>query len=451
MATEVIMPKFGMAQEEGQVIQWFIEEGKAVEEGEPLLEVMTDKVSMEVEAPASGILQAVSAHPDDIVPVARVIAYIVAEGEEWTPPEEPVEPVKEVEAPMPVAAAPIPEQPISVIATPVAQRLAAERGVDLRMIDGSGPHGRITRQDVETQLTKKLDRDEAPTPAPTPDKVRATPAARRLARELGVRLQSILGSGPRGRVQAADVKSFLTRPAVEVFAPRREEQIVPLTGMRRIIAERMSQSFQSAPHISFTLHADVTQAEALRSKANQRLSKRGGPKVSLTAILVRVVAWALTEHPWMNASLQEDGIHLLPNVHIGVATALEEGLIVPVVRDADRKGLAQITEELNDLTNRAREGELVPDEVIGGSFTISNLGMFGIEDFTAILNPPETGILAVGTIVRQPIALESDEIVIRPRISLTLSADHRVVDGVVGARFLADVKAAIEEPHMLLL
>jgi pyruvate dehydrogenase E2 component (dihydrolipoamide acetyltransferase) len=221
--------------------------------------------------------------------------------------------------------------------------------------------------------------------------------------------------------------------------------------MRRIIAERMSQSFQSAPHISFTLHADVTNAEALRSKANERLAKRGGPKISFTAVLVRVVAWALNEHPWMNASLQADGIHLLPQVHIGVATALEEGLIVPVVCDADRKGLTQIAEELNDLANRAREGKIVPDEVTGGTFTISNLGMFGIEDFTAILNPPETGILAVGTIVREPIVMEDDEIVVRPRISLTLTADHRVVDGVVGAKFLADIKAAIEEPHLLLL
>jgi pyruvate dehydrogenase E2 component (dihydrolipoamide acetyltransferase) len=221
--------------------------------------------------------------------------------------------------------------------------------------------------------------------------------------------------------------------------------------VRKIIAERMTASAQTAPHISFTVHADVTRAEALRAAANRTPGRDEVDKVSLTAVLVRIVAWALTKHPWMNAMLQADGIHLLPQIHIGVATALDSGLIVPVIRDADLKGLRQIAAELNDLVRRARENRLTPDEVTGGTFTLSNLGMFGIETFTAILNPPETGILAVGTVVREPVVQGNDVVAIRPRTGLTLSADHRVVDGVTASRFLSDVKAAIEEPDLLLL
>lgn len=449
MATEVIMPKFGMAQEEGQVIRWFIQEGESIQEGEPLLEVMTDKVSMEVEAPASGVLRAIRAKAEDVVPVAKIIAYIVAPGEDWSPPEEP-----ETEAQMAAATtASKPtetlETPAPVLATPVAQRIARERGIDLARIDGSGLQGRITREDVEAQAVGLT--SISTTIPEAAGKVRATPSARRIAREQGVSLSLLQGSGPRGRIQAADVEDFLTSPAFIRAAHLQEEQIIPLTGMRRIIAERMAQSARTAPHITFSLHADVTQLEVLRKHANQRLAETGGPKVSLTAILVQIVAWALRHHPWMNASLEEDGIHLKPQINIGLATALDQGLIVPVIPEADRKTLPLIATEINDLTTRARAGRLTPDEVVGGTFTISNLGMFGIETFSAILNPSETGILAVGMVVREPVAIENDVIVVRPRMSLTLSADHRVVDGVMAARFLAEVKTVIEAPSLMLL
>lgn len=429
MATPVIMPKFGMAQETGQVIRWFKQEGESVQQGEPLLEVMTDKLSMEVEAPASGVVRGISAAPEDVVPVTEVIAYIAAPDEAWAPP-----------AVTPSA---------GKTATPVAARLAAERQADITRIPGTGPGGRVNRQDVETYLAAQ----GAPTPlgADGGGKLRATPAARRVARETGARLDLVRGSGPRGRIQAADVQALLSRPAAVAPVRAREEQIIPLTGVRKIIAERMTASAQTAPHISFTVHADVTRAEALRAAANRTPGRDEVDKVSLTAVLVRIVAWALTKHPWMNAMLQADGIHLLPQIHIGVATALDSGLIVPVIRDADLKGLRQIAAELNDLVRRARENRLTPDEVTGGTFTLSNLGMFGIETFTAILNPPETGILAVGTVVREPVVQGNDVVAIRPRTGLTLSADHRVVDGVTASRFLSDVKAAIEEPDLLLL
>lgn len=458
MATPVIMPKFGMAQETGQIIQWFRQEGEAVTQGEPLLEVMTDKVSMEVEAPASGLLRGVSAAPDDVVPVTEIIAYIVRPGEAFTAPSRPARVL------MPAPPQPIAKEAGPAPVTPVAQRLAAEHGVDLTRIAGSGPQGRITRKDVEAYLAaSETDGRPKAERAAAEGKVRASPAARRVAREAGVPLEPIEGSGPHGRIQAADVEAFVSRPAMAAPPPRRG-QVIPLRGVRKIIAERMAASARTAPHITLTLHADVTEAEALRAEANRRRSperseggraaRTGSAEVSFTALLVRIVAWALAQHPWLNAALREDGIHLLPEINIGVAVALEAeggGLIVPVVRDADRKGLAQIAAEVNDLADRARAGRLTPDEVTGGTFTLSNLGMFGIETFTAIINPPETAILAVGMIIRQPVALNDDRVVVRPMIALTLSADHRVVDGALAARFLADVKAALEQPSLLLV
>jgi pyruvate dehydrogenase E2 component (dihydrolipoamide acetyltransferase) len=437
------MPKFGMAQETGQVIRWFKQEGEPVQQGEALLEVMTDKLSMEVEAPASGILRGINAAPEDVVPVTEVIAYIAAPEEAWSAPSVP-------------ARAKAKAQPVSVEkaetgATPVAARLAAEHQADLTQIAGTGPGGRVKRQDVEAYLAAQGSSQHPALAGAAVGKPRATPAARRVARETGTSLEGMPGSGPRGRIQATDVEAFLARPVTSLAARARQEQIIPLKGVRKIIAERMTASAQTAPHISFTVHADVTRAEALRAEANRRLGRDEDDKVSLTAVFVRIVAWALTKHPWMNATLKEDGIHLLPQINVGLATAPESGLIVPVIRDADLKTVGQIATELNDLVRRARENQLTPDEVTGGTFTLSNLGMFGIETFTAILNPPETGILAIGAVVREPVVLEGDEVVVRPRVGLTLSADHRVVDGVSAAKFLSDVKAAIQEPDLLLL
>jgi pyruvate dehydrogenase E2 component (dihydrolipoamide acetyltransferase) len=446
MATPVIMPKFGMAQEEGQILRWYVQEGDAVKEGQPLLEVMTDKVSMEVEAPASGILRGVRAFADDVVPVAQIIAYIVAPDEEWVPPALEAPSAPEVTAQPRAAQAASP----AAAATPVAKRLAAEAGIDLSQVPGTGAGGKVTRRDVETHLAERAEM-QAPAPPSRTGKVRATPAARRLARQHGLYLERVAGSGPRGRIQGRDVEAFLDRPPSWPAPETPGERIIPLHGMRRIIAERMAASARTAPHISLSLHADVSRFEALRQEINQRLAAQEGPKVSFSALLVRVLAWALRHHPWLNARLEEDNIHLLPDIHIGVATDVEEGLIVPVIRNADRKGLVEIARQLNDLTERARQGRLLPDEVTGSTFTMTNLGMFGIESFTAILNPPEVGILAVGAIQQLPVAREGDRFSLRPMVSLNLAADHRVVDGATAARFLADLKAAIEAPHLLLL
>ena len=363
MATEVIMPKLGMTMEEGTIIRWLKKEGERVEKGKPLLEIMTDKVSMEVEAPASGVLAGIRAGPDEVVPVTEVIAYILEPGES-----------------------------LEEVARPPARKVA---------------------------------------PAPK-KRIAATPAARRLAREHGVDLAHIKGSGPGGRIVEEDVRTFIEAIKPPIEAPRVKERI-PLTGRRKTIAERMQESARQAPHIALTVEVDMSEAERAR----------GG--CSFTALIVWAAARALRRHPLVNASLQGDEIVLYDEVNVGVAVDTEEGLIVPVVKGADVKDLLQIDAEIERLAQRAREGDLSLEEVSGGTFTVSNLGMFGVEEFHAIINPPQAAILAVGGIVERPTVVDG-RVVIKPTMKMTLSADHRVIDGATAAKFLQDVKNGLERP-----
>lgn len=454
MAKDVIMPKFGFTQETAEIVRWLKQPGDAVDQGDPIAEVTTDKVNMEVEAPVSGILDGLRFQPGDVVPVTQVIAVIRGVNETLpaaampAPPTPPAAPAAAPPSPAPSGSASVPAR-----ATPLAAKVADERGIDLGGVTGSGPGGRITRQDVEARLVA--------TPPDENDKVRAVPAARRLGRELGIDLRTVSGSGPRGRVQSVDVLAEEQRQAsaavpaplpvatsAAVAAPAAAS--IPMTGMRRTIATRLQRSAQESPHIYFEADIDVTQAEALRARAN-KLVGEGQPRVSLTAIIARVCAWALKRHPLVNSRLDGDSISLLADVNIGVAVALDEGLIVPVLRQVDQKGLTQIAAETADLAERARSNRLRPDEVQDGTFTISNLGMFGVDRFTAIINPPQAAILAVGRTVRRLVPDENDQPVVRPILTVTLSADHRVIDGAVAARFLSDVRAALENPELLVL
>ena len=428
MPVPVINPKLEMAQEAATVVEWLKREGERVEKGEPLLTVETDKVTVEVESPASGVLAGVRAVPGQVVPVTEVIAYILQPGEELS--ESASQQIGRLaDLPLPLSSAP---------ATPVAQRLAAAAGVDLSAVQGTGLGGRVTKVDVMAAA------------APPPGKVRATPAARRSAREQEVDLQTIAGSGPRGRVQAADVATVALTPGPSPQIGRGETVVVPLAGMRRTIAERMTASYREAPHITFTVRVDMSGFERVRAQFNARAEAAGVPRASVTALIVKAVAWALKRHPYLNSTLRGEEIHLLPEVNVGVAVALEEGLIVPVVREADRKGVAEITAGVHDLTVRAREGQLGPADVAGGTFTVSNLGPFGIEQFTAIINPPQAAILAVGATQPEPVVDEEGQVVVRPVMRMTLSADHRVVDGAIAARFLADLREALEAPALIL-
>lgn len=442
MAYEMILPKVDMDQESGTIVEWKKNNGDEVKEGEIILVIETDKVAIDVEAPASGILQGISSQPGDTLPIATVIAYILEPGEEL-PESAKSTPAPQAEVESAPAAAGSPPA-AAVAATPVAQKMAADLGVDLAQVAGTGAGGKITKADVETAAQQPAPAVQA---APVDGKINAVPAARRIAREQGIALAAVSGSGPAGRIQTADVMAAAQSGAVRLSTGSQlEDQVIPLAGMRKTIAERMTASYQNVPHITFSARVDMTQFNQARQVLNAHAEKVEGIRVSATALIAKITAMTLTRHPWLNSSLRGDNISLHKDVNMGIAVALEAGLIVPVVQQADRKGIAQIALEVKDLAIRARDGNLAPGDVKNGTFTISNLGPFGVESFNAIINAPQAGILAVGATYDEAVPLENGEIVSRPVMNISLSADHRIVDGAVAAYFIADLKAALENP-----
>jgi len=397
LATEVLMPKLGLTMTEGTVVNWLKNEGDQVEKGEELVEILTEKITNVVEAPASGILKKILVGPGETAKVSEPIGIIAAPGEEV----EIEAPAAPAESAAPAAeAAPEAAQPAKrVKASPAAKKLAQEHGIALEDIVGTGPGGRITREDV----LKAVERKAAAKPEPTP-----------------------------------------AAPVVEEAAG--EEKRVPLAGMRKVIAQRMAESARTAPHVTIDMEVDMSQATAFRKALNEVAPE----KVSFTDIIVKVVAKALEEFPVINASLQGEEIVYHDYVNVGVAVALEDGLIVPVIRNANKLGIGAISKQVKELAEKAREGKLSPDEYKGGTFTVSNLGMFGVDSFTPIINPPESAILGVNRIQKKPVVVE-DEIVIRPMMNLSLSFDHRLIDGALAAQFLQRVKALLENPNLLVL
>ena len=443
MPVPFIMPKFDMDQEKATIIAWSKKEGDLVKFDESVLTVETEKVAIDVPAPATGTLAGILFKDGDVVPVTKVIAYILKEGETLadlpkgdspTPPSTP--------EPAPISQPVTAPQTASVSATPIAIRMAKEEGVDLSKVKASGD--KITREDVERFIAAQKTAGRVTVPA--------TPAARRVARESGVALETVTGSGPRGRVQSTDVLATVKSvPASTTEINGREVEVVPLSSIRRTIAQRMQQSFQESPHIALTVEVDMTEAENARKRFNLQAEKLKQPRITVTALMIKVVAWALVRNPYINASFTGDSISLWKEINIGIATAAPHGLIVPVLKGADHLGVSEINMRLVDLAERARENKLKLEDVQGGTFTISNLGMFGIRQFRAVINPPESAILAVGRVVRKPVVIDDqDRVEVRPMMSLTLSADHRVIDGIVAARFLSDLVLGLEAPSMLL-
>jgi len=439
MAIEVIMPKIDMDQETGTLMEWCKKNGERVKEGEILLVIETDKVAVEVESPGSGILDGISAQPGDVVPIGTVIAYLLGDGEARPNGKE-------------LSAAPAESLPagngknsLEQAATPVARNMAAVHGLDLNSVTPSGKGQKITKADIQARLAG----DPSPLLAGKPY---ASPAARRVALENQVGLEVLQGSGPKGRVQSNDVFTYLEgqkQTEVQVSLQKEEPHTVPLIGMRRTIAERMTANYQTIPHIRFTSRVDMTGFGNDRNKLNELAEKSGAQKISATAMFVKLVAATLRRHPFLNSSLRENEIILHQDINIGVAVALENGLIVPVIRNADRKGFAAIAVEVNDLTARARAGKLQSSDVKGGTFTISNLGPFGIEQFDAIINAPEAAILAIGATQLEAVPELDGQIRACPVMRMTLSADHRLVDGAVAARFVADLKTIFENPILM--
>lgn len=442
MPKPFIMPKMDMDQEQVTINEWLKKEGEFVEKGEPVVVIETDKITSEVEAPASGKLARILYQENETAPVTKVVAYILEEGE--TEADLPPEPEADIEEPQ-VKEDRTPKPEMKKSATPVAQRMAEAEGIDLDTVQTSGE--KITKEDIQAYLA---DRQKVQPRVETP----ATPAARRIAEEERVDLHQVQGSGPRGRVQASDVSAFAAQKAPQPITTSKKVAVgesLELSTMRKRIAERLTTSYQTTPHIFLTVEVDMSQSEESRKRLNSLAVKQGLQEISLTAYLVRVVAWCLKRHPYLNASLQDDQIKFWEDINIGVATALEDGLIVPVIHHADQITTSEINEQLRTLTQRARSGELTREEIQGGTFTISNLGMYGIHSFTAIINPPQSGILAVGTMKRRPIVIDKqDTIEIRPMMMLTLSADHRIVDGAVAANFLANLVNVLETPELLI-
>jgi len=405
MAKKVIMPKLGLTMEEGIINKWLVKEGDRVNKGDVLFEVATDKVNMEVESPTEGVVLKILYPEGATVPITEAVAYIGKEGEEIPEeeekPEEKIEAVKMEEEKVEEKReeAPLPSETERIRVSPVARRLAEEHGIDLSQIQGSGPGGRIVREDVEKAIEEKE-------------------KERKLIVE-------------------------------EVKAPTEKERI-PLSRMRKIIAQRLTESYQSTPH--FFLHQEICADELvkMREKILPLVEKETGLRVSYTDILVKMVAKAVEKFPLFRAHLVGEEIEISPEVNIGVAVALEEGLIVPVVKNANEKGISRITQEINTLAQKARSNQLTPEEVSGGVFTVSNLGMWGVDSFTAIINPPEAAILACGAIRKKPF-FNGKEIVPAYLWELSLSCDHRLIDGALAAQFLQFLKNLLEEPFTLII
>jgi len=395
MVTKVIMPQMGLTMEEGKIVEWLKKEGDLIEKGEPLFQIETDKVTLEVESPGSGILRKILVREEETVPITTVIGYIAEAGEPLPEAEVPAEKVAPVEVEVKAEAKQqAPAKPTTpgvavgerVKASPVAKKLAEEHKIDLSRIKGSGPGGRITKEDVEAVIAAAL-------------------------------------------------------PA--------EGKLQEMSSMQKIIADRTAKSKVSAPHFYVSVEVDMGKALSLQESLKPKVQAETGQKLSLTEILVKAVALALKEYPRANVTLEGEKIKFQSEINVGVVVALEEGLLIPVIRRADTKSLSQITQENKELGAKARSGQLKPEDYGGGSISISNMGMFGVDHFAAIINQPEAAMLAVGRVIEKPIAING-MIAVRPMMSITMSCDHRLLYGTHAAQYLGKLKTILEEPDPLL-
>lgn len=444
MPVEVYMPKMSDHMESGTIISWLVEEGAVVEERQPIVEVETDKAIAEVEAPASGVLRGIRAGEGAVVPVGEVIAFVAEQGEK-VPELPPLGAETKPEGVASTVATPTTDaQQKRVRAVPAVRRLAKELGVDLSDVDGTGPEGRIKVEDVRryAELSAARERKAAAERVPT------SPTARKLAKQHGVDLRLVRGTGPGGRISKQDVLAHVEAALSEgVLSETGDEQAfewLELSTVRRVTAERMTLSKQTVPHFYLTMEVDMAEAARVREQLMDQVMAETGARLSYTALLVKAVAIVSRKHPLANAEFSAGRVKVHRSINIGVALGSEQGLVVPVVHDADAKSLALISRELSGLQEKRKTLRFSPDELSGGTFTITNLGMFGVDQFTPIINAPQSAILAVGGIVDKPTWLDDGSLVRRPVMKLTLAVDHRVMDGVSGAAFVSDVKAVLE-------
>ncbi len=457
MSTELNMPQMGYDMQEGTVVRWLVAEGAEVKEGDPVAEIETDKAVVEFESYASGLLHRILVPEGTAVPVGQAIAIVAAEGEdlsampetdpppsdmEQTPPDESAEvedqteeevPVV-VEAPTPVEQAPAPAARL-VRASPVARKLAEDKGIDLSQLVGTGPGGRITRDDVLAAEAA------APVEEPEPESLEEEAPAEEVAAE-----EPMMEEAPVEESEAPVEEEPEEDAAPETVEPETapDEDLVPLTRMRQQISRVTVKSKQEKPHFYVSAEIDMTRAMEFRQQVNRDLEPQG-VRVTVNDLIIKACAKALEKYPKFNAYLEDDAIRLNQSINIGVAIAQEEGLIVPAIMDCGDKSLRDIASASKDLAARATSGSLQTQEYTGGTFAISNLGMFDVTSFAAIIHPPQTAVVAVGTVTKRPV-VKDDQIVIAQMMTATLSADHRIVDGAEGAQFLIEIKEQLQNP-----
>ena len=444
MATKVHMEALSPTMEEGQVVKWLKGEGDAVAQGDILAEIETDKATMELVARGTGVLRTILVGEGVAAPVGDVIAVIADEGEDIAAL------VAGLGGGAEDGGAPGAGEAVAVGAVGTG-RDGAAAGTESQV----APAGQGVPVAGAAATATGAGAGQAPVATAT-GRVKASPVARRLAGDLGLDIAAVQGSGPGGRVIKRDIeaaaRAAAAAPAVaapEPMAPGVEFEDLPLSQMRKTVARRLTESLGPVPHFFLTVDVDMTRALQARVRINELLAAQGA-KASLNDMIIKAAAVALTRHPECNAWWQGDSIRRFNQVHMGVAVAVPDGLITPVVRDAHAKGLGQISTEIRELAGRAREKKLQPHEYTGSTFSISNLGMFGIEEFTAVINPPEAGIIAVGAVEERPVVVDG-RVVAQPRMRITMSCDHRVIDGAQGARFLATLKSFLEEPAAILI
>ena len=409
MATTVIMPRLSDTMKEGMIAKWLKAEGDPVEKGEAIVAIQSDKATLEVEAYESGVLRRIVVREEEVVPLGEAIAIIAGPDDDLSGLETAAEPAASAPPPAPKPeAAPAAEAPPStgrIKASPLARKMAAQMGVDLASVQGRGPGGRITKRDI-------LGASEAP-PAPA-----STPA-------------TAVAPVPRTPVQVT-----------------REDEAVSLSPMRKIIAQRLTESKTTVPHFYITIEVDMGATLALRAQINEQCQDR--VKVTINDLVLKAAGMALAKFPRVNSSFDGERVIRRGRVNVGIAVAMDDGLVVPVIRDCDQKALAEIGAEARDLVERGRQGKLTEEEYTGGTFTVSNMGMLNVENFAAIINPPEAALLAVASVRKVPV-IEADAVVPGDRMKMTLSGDHRVMNGQVACEFLDEIRRLLENPLNLVV
>ena len=422
MATEVKLPRLGQGMESGVIVKWLKSEGEKVEKGDALYELETEKVTQEVEAEASGVLLKIAVQEGE-AQVGTTVAVIGEEGEEATSPPEPS---------------------ANGGAAQAVDEDQQEEGAPGEARDDERERGRAASVEPAGQIEEAK---PAATPSADGGRLKASPLARRIARERGIDLSSLRGTGPEGRVVAEDVERAGAAATPAAAASAGEIETVQLSTLRKTIARRMTEAWQ-APAFQIAMSADMSRALALRERLVER-RREGEPKPTVSDVLTKVSAAALMRHRAVNAHYAGDSIQLFPTANIGLAVAIPNGLVVPVIQSCERKSIAELAAARAELVERARAGKLQQADLEGGTFTISNLGMYGVEQFVAVLNPPQAAILAVGAAEERPVAADG-ELVVRSMMTMTLTCDHRTIDGATASEFLRTVKALLEEPGLAL-